>query len=225
MIKIFFASLVLFVGAGAQAKKGFVEEKKWSKEQLTEKIKQTEKTAGISIAANDLVIGALQNSLSSQQIRRQMRESLKRMQAYEVMIDYKLKNAKLPMALKAVPLMESGYNNIQGPKSAGIWQFIPETAKKYGLKVNEDTDERFEEAKETDAVIKYYKELHKKFKDWPSVLLAYNVGEKALEDGLKKADTKDVWKALEKGQFAENKDYLPQMMAAIVIVSNPDLLK
>lgn len=224
MLKIFFAGLVVFASIAAEAK-GFVEDKKWTKEQLTEKIKSTQERSGLTIDANDRVLAALQTSLGSNHLRRQMKESLERMKTYEVMVDYKLKTAKLPMGLKAVPLMESGYKNIQGPRSAGIWQFIPETARKYGLKVTEDQDERFEEAKQTDAAMKYYKELHKKFNDWPSAILAYNVGEKALAEGLEKAGTKNVWTALEKGQFAESKNYLPQVMAAVVIVNNPELLK
>ncbi len=84
----------------------------------------------------------------------------------------------IPNDFKYIPLVESGFREGVSPKgAAGIWQFMPNTARGYGLKVNAQVDERYNLRKSTEAACKYLKDLHRIFGSWTLVAAAYNVGD------------------------------------------------
>ena len=58
--------------------------------------------------------------------------------------------------------------------AAGIWQFMPDTARRYGLRVDDAIDERLDFVKATDAAMRYLNNLHTIFGDWTLVAAAYN---------------------------------------------------
>jgi membrane-bound lytic murein transglycosylase D len=84
----------------------------------------------------------------------------------------------LPPELLAVPIIESHYKIMaKSPKgAAGLWQLMPETARNFELKVNEEVDERLDPIKSTLAAVKYFKKLYSVFGDWQLVLASYNAG-------------------------------------------------
>ena len=84
----------------------------------------------------------------------------------------------LPQELLAIPVIESHYRIlVKSPKgAAGLWQFMPETARNFGLKVNKEVDERLDPIKSTLAAVKYFKKLYSVFGDWQLVLASYNAG-------------------------------------------------
>jgi membrane-bound lytic murein transglycosylase D len=84
----------------------------------------------------------------------------------------------LPPELLAIPVIESHYRiMVKSPKgAAGLWQFMPETARNFGLKVNKEVDERLDPIKSTLAAVKYFKKLYSVFGDWHLVLASYNAG-------------------------------------------------
>jgi membrane-bound lytic murein transglycosylase D len=84
----------------------------------------------------------------------------------------------IPNDFKYLPLVESGLRGGVSPKgAAGYWQFMPGTARMYGLKVNSKVDERYNLKKSTIAAAKYIKELYGIFDSWTLVAAAYNVGD------------------------------------------------
>ncbi len=84
----------------------------------------------------------------------------------------------IPNDFKYMPLVESGLQGGTSPKGAsGFWQFMPATARMYGLKVNGKIDERKNLRKSTIAAAKYIKELYSIFDSWTLVAAAYNVGD------------------------------------------------
>ncbi len=84
----------------------------------------------------------------------------------------------IPNDFKYMPLVESGLKAGVSPKgAAGYWQFMPGTARMYGLKVNKRVDERYNLRKSTIAAAKYIKELYGIFESWTLVAAAYNVGD------------------------------------------------
>ena len=84
--------------------------------------------------------------------------------------------------------MESGNNpQAKSPKDAlGLWQFIPPTAREWGLINNIDNDERRNVIKSTKTAIKYLKYLHNELNDWNLALAAYNWGIGNVKKSLKK---------------------------------------
>ncbi|MET4545131.1 membrane-bound lytic murein transglycosylase D [Pedobacter africanus] len=88
----------------------------------------------------------------------------------------------IPEDFKYVPLVESGLDGGTSPKgAAGFWQFMPGTARMYGLKVNSKVDERKNLRKSTVAAAKYIKELYSIFDSWTLVAAAYNVGDSHMK--------------------------------------------
>lgn len=88
----------------------------------------------------------------------------------------------IPEDFKYLPLVESGLNGGTSPKGAsGYWQFMPQTARSYGLVVNRTRDDRQNMRKSTIAAAKYLRDLYKEFNNWTLVAAAYNVGENSLK--------------------------------------------
>lgn len=101
-------------------------------------------------------------------------------------IEKELKKAGLPDDLKYIPVIESALrdNVISSAGAAGIRQFMPDTARRYGLVVNGLVDERFDVDKSTAAAMKYFKQLNKQFSGWTLAAAAYNRGENGLQKSL-----------------------------------------
>ena len=106
-------------------------------------------------------------------------QSLERSAEFRPYMVSQLKKAGLPEELSWLPLVESGYKvrAFSSARALGLWQFIPSTGYKFGLKRNYYIDERLDPKKATNAAISYLTELHKIFGDWTTALAAYNCGE------------------------------------------------
>ncbi|MGD9200195.1 MAG: LysM peptidoglycan-binding domain-containing protein, partial [Chitinispirillia bacterium] len=126
----------------------------------------------------------------------------------------------LPTDIVYLPILESGFN----PKAysyahaSGIWQFIPETGKRYGLRYNYWIDERRDPIKSTAAAIGYLKKLYNDFQDWYLALAAYNCGENRIARTIEKYGTNDYWRLK---LPRETMNYIPQFIAYQLIGKNP----
>ena len=109
----------------------------------------------------------------------------KREPLYFPFIEKKLKEAWIPDDFKYLAVAESWLKNdaLSDSNAWGIWQFIPETWKRFWLTINEQIDERYNFEKETDAAIAYFKKLYEDFHDWTLVAAAYN----RWENGIRRA--------------------------------------
>ncbi|MEO8885579.1 MAG: lytic transglycosylase domain-containing protein [Mucilaginibacter sp.] len=97
-----------------------------------------------------------------------------------------LKQFGIPNDFKYLPLVESGLKEGTSPKgAAGLWQFMPGTARTYGLKVGKGKDERMNIRKSTIAACKYIKELHDEFHNWTLTAAAYNNGSIKLAKAMR----------------------------------------
>ncbi len=126
-----------------------------------------------------------------------------------------LQSHGLPAYLLGVVAVESGYDpNAVSPKgAAGLWQFMPATARQYGLVVNASQDERFDILKSTLAAAHYLRQLHDQFGDWSLALAAYNAGPNRLRQALLRSSSGDLWTIT--GSFSlprETRDYVPKVL-------------
>jgi membrane-bound lytic murein transglycosylase D len=97
--------------------------------------------------------------------------------------------SKIPKDLVSVALAESYLksNAKSNKKAIGLWQFMPVTAKRFGLKIDEYVDERKDPVKATDAAIKYLKTLYDFFGKWYLAIMAYNAGEARIVEAVVRA--------------------------------------
>lgn len=151
-------------------------------------------------------------------------ESYKRSGKYRPYIVAELKKAGLPVELSWLPLIESGFKvtAFSKARALGLWQFIPSTGYKFGLKRNIYTDERLDPVKSTNAAINYLKELHNIFGDWATVLAAYNCGEGRVLRVIRSQNVNyldNFWDLYERLP-RETARYVPKFLATIHIINN-----
>jgi len=108
---------------------------------------------------------------------------------YISLIKNEIKKANIPPNLVFVAMAESQFSSraYSNKKAVGIWQFIPQTAKKFGLKINDYVDERKDPIKSTIAAIKYLSYLKKKTGKWYLAIMAYNCGEARIIEAITRA--------------------------------------
>jgi peptidoglycan lytic transglycosylase D len=152
--------------------------------------------------------------------------SLKRSGRYRPKIVAELKEAGLPEELSWLPLIESGFNvkALSRARALGLWQFIPSTGYKFGLKRDRFIDERMDPDKATRAAIAYLRELHNIFGDWTTVLAAYNCGEGRVLRVIKTQNVNyldNFWDLYERLP-RETARYVPRFLATLHILNAPE---
>jgi len=152
-------------------------------------------------------------------------ESYKRSGRYREKMVKALKEAGLPEEISWLPLIESGFKSraLSRSRALGLWQFIPSTGYKFGLKRNSWIDERLDPAKATAAAIAYLKELHRIFGDWATVLAAYNCGEGNVGRAIRgqKINYLDNFWDLYERLPRETARYYPRFLAVLTILKDP----
>lgn len=219
------AFVTIFVSLAAFGSRNFVHDRKISHDEAKTLADKASANSTFPIVLNDEVLAQLNRYLGTPEGRRFMKSSLKRKLDFDSTLETITRSYSNPNELNAIPIPESGYQNLPARgkvSSAGLWMFIPSTAKSYGMKINKGIDERLDVAKETDAAHRYLKSNHGKFNDWLLAIFAYNVGEQAVERGIKKYGTRDPWELSK--HVRGDKDYMSKVMASIIIMKNPEIL-
>lgn len=116
---------------------------------------------------------------------------LGRAQYYFPIFEAYLAEAQLPKSLKYLAMIESELKpQVKSRQGAsGLWQFMPVTARYYGLQVDEMVDERRDPLASTRAAVRLLTDLQHKFHSWPLVLAAYNCGEGRVHKAIRRAQT------------------------------------
>jgi membrane-bound lytic murein transglycosylase D len=143
---------------------------------------------------------------------------------YVPAIEAELARAGLPTDLVWMSLIESGHNpTIRSPAgAAGLWQFIPETARLYGLTVDRWVDERLDPMRSTQAAAVYLSDLERRFGSWELAMAAYNMGHHGLTKAIRKYNTNDFWRLarLEAALPWETALYVPKILAIAIVMRN-----
>ncbi|MBE3021515.1 transglycosylase SLT domain-containing protein [Campylobacter sp. RM13119] len=141
-------------------------------------------------------------------------DALKNGYVYIPMIKEHIQNSKVPDSFFYLAMIESGFSNhtVSKAKAAGMWQFMPKTAKMHGLNINEYVDERRDPFASTKAATTYLSTLKKQFGKWYLAAMAYNCGDGCLSKAIKAAGTDDLATLID-----PQKKYLPPETRQFVI--------
>lgn len=125
----------------------------------------------------------------------------------------------VPTDFKYLALIESGFRNDASPSGAvGFWQFLKETAKGYGLEVNDEVDERYNYEKSTVAACKYLTEAKASFGSWTTAAASYNMGMNGMASRINDQKTNYYYDMYFN---PETSRYIFRMLAMKIIFSNP----
>jgi membrane-bound lytic murein transglycosylase D len=155
--------------------------------------------------------------------RDNFRGSLARLDKIRPTMERIFKQHGIPRDLVYLCLVESNANPhaVSSSGATGYWQFIPDTAKKYGLQVNRYVDERKHLEKSTHAAALYLRHLYSIFGDWYLAIAAYNAGEGALIRLMKNHDVYTFWDINNSMAIKpETLDYVPKYIATVILAKN-----
>ena len=145
---------------------------------------------------------------------------IKRANRYFPVIEAILKENQVPDDIKYLACIESSLNPwaISSVKAVGMWQFMPETAKQYGLEVSDYVDERYQIEKETQAACAYLKEAYAKYGDWVTACASYNTGTSRISSELTR---QQVDNGLDLWLVEETRRYVFRILACKEFLAHP----
>ena len=140
---------------------------------------------------------------------------------YMPMIENVLDSYNMPQELKYLPIIESALNPkaVSRVGAKGLWQFMFQTGKIYGLKSNSYIDERFDPLKSTHAAIRYLRDLYNFFKNWDLAIAAYNCGPGNVKKAIIRSGGKTNFWHIYRFLPRETRGYIPAFIAANYIMN------
>lgn len=172
----------------------------------------------------------IHQKLSSPRFRSYIQKALDNYPEHGPYVEKQLAARGLPAGLLAVPMLESALDSQVGNEprppeldleySKGLWQFIPSTARSYGLVVTTELDERTDVVKSTAAALDLLTDLHQEFGDWPLAIAAYNVGPEKVKSAIQAGQSRDLAELVTKGLINR---YGLVVLAEMVIVNHQEL--
>jgi len=153
----------------------------------------------------------------------ELKQAINRVQQFRPVLEPILRNEGVPAGLAAVVFVESrGQIMALSPKGArGIWQFMPNTARRYGLIVTPELDERLDVYKSTRAAARYLRDLHTQFESWPLALAAYNAGEDTVQRAIDRTSTRD-FASVARMLPLETRSYVPAVLNAVAFIAGSE---
>ncbi|HYB34091.1 MAG TPA: transglycosylase SLT domain-containing protein, partial [Steroidobacteraceae bacterium] len=136
-----------------------------------------------------------------------------------------LERRGMPLELALLPVVESAFQPYaySRARAAGLWQFIPGTGSKYGLKQDWWYDGRRDIVESTRAALDYLQSLHEEFGDWLLAIAAYNCGEKLVERAVEM--NRAAGRSIEFWNLwlpTETRAYVPKLLAMKRLVLDPE---
>ncbi len=177
----------------------------------------------LPLVMNDYVAAFINFFANSQRGHNTLLHSFERAGRYRAMIQKVMAEEGVPQDLIYLAVAESGFQpRAMNPHSGagGMWQFMP--VGNYGLTRNRYTDERFDPEKSTRAYARYMKFLYDQLGDWYLAMAAYDWGAGNVQRAVQKTGYADFWELYRRNNLpAETKNYVPEILAAIIIANHP----
>ena len=145
---------------------------------------------------------------------------IKRANRYFPIVEPILKECGVPDDLKYLMVIESNLSPLAKSSvgAAGMWQFMQETGRKYGLEVNANIDERYNIEKATRAACAYLKESYDMYGDWMTVAASYNAGQNGISRRL---EQQGADRAMDLWLVEETSRYMFRILTAKLVLENP----
>lgn len=220
------------VFAFAYAARGAKSHEALTKVELEKIVAAMDVNPDVKIEVTDGVLRRVNRYITEPGRNADLKDALERMAKHKPMISSYLEKYDLPTELLAVPMIESGYENLDQATwdkrvksgevaGAGLWMFIKPSARDYGLVVDSTRDQRLDPPLETDAAMRLLAANKLRFKDWMLSLAAYNQGEGVVQKAIDQGGTRDAWTLSQKGLL---NDYITFFSTAVILINNPQLL-
>ena len=172
----------------------------------------------IEMPYNDVVQKFI--DLYSGQLRRSVSYMLGAQNFYMPIFEEALEAYGLPLELKYLPVIASALNPraVSRVGATGLWQFMLNTGKRYGLTVNSLVDDRRDPVKSSYAAAHYLSDLYKIYGDWNLVIAAYNCGPEKINQAIHRSKQNDYWQ-IYPYLPRETRGYVPAFIAANYIMN------
>ncbi len=126
----------------------------------------------------------------------------------------------IPDDFKYMCMIESNLSNVVSPAGAvGFWQLMKGAAKKYGLDVNGEIDERYNVEKATEAACKYLKDAYQKYGNWTMAAGSYNMGMNGVENQMDRQKTNNYYNLV---LNEETTRFVARIISMKIIHQNPE---
>lgn len=198
------------------------------------KLESVVKQSHLNVNITPEVVTEVNRIVTNPEVKAAFKQAFHNMQTYKPYISEQLSKNGMPKELLALPLVESGYKPLpqsENPvNAAGIWQFIPSTAKSFGLVINKKRDDRLNTHLSTQAAIAYLQALYGQFNDWKLAVIAYEIGEKNTDSLVKATGANDPWELIRLAKdihiidTKELSHFFASYEAATILINNPVLL-
>ncbi len=155
-------------------------------------------------------------------------KAIQRSGLYQQHFEAIFKKYDMPLELTRIPFVESyfKYSAYSYVGAAGLWQFIPSTARLYDLRMNSKIDERYDPFKAADSAARLLKANYDMFKSWPLAVSAYHHGTLGIQRAVKQLKTTDLGKIVKNYRGARygfySRNYYPQFIAVAQVMQNPE---
>jgi membrane-bound lytic murein transglycosylase D len=188
-----------------------------STELLKERLKKLDEKSPFNIEYNQGLENVIKSFLKNR--KRAFERLMGVSQFYFPLFEESLAAQNIPLEIKYLAVVESALNPraVSKAGATGLWQFMYQTGKQYGLKIDTYVDERSDPIKASKAATEYMKNMYKIFGDWDLVLASYNTGPGNVAKAIRRSGGKQNYWNIRPYLHKETQGYLPAFLATMYI--------
>lgn len=140
-------------------------------------------------------------------------------QFYFPIFEEELAKKNIPLEIKYLAVVESALNPLAVSRvgATGLWQFMYQTGKQYGLNITSYVDDRSDPLKASQAASQYMENMYRIFGDWDLVLASYNSGPGNVAKAIRRSGGQQNYWNIRKNLPKETQGYLPAFLATMYI--------